>query len=116
MYTQGETFYYDINDEEYQLHVLENVTIGEQEYFITEDFNGKIHVFKYDEEEDDIELILDKRDAQDVIEYWKDEYLVENDDGDISDFEDDEYYDREDRKIDRDYYDDYDDNYDRDDY
>ncbi|MGL5124021.1 MAG: hypothetical protein ACRC6K_07695 [Fusobacteriaceae bacterium] len=116
MCTQGETFYYDINDEEYQLHVLKSITIEEEEYFITEDFNRKIYVFKYDEEEDDIELVIDKREAQDVIEYWKDEYSIENEDDDLSDYEDDEYYDREDKKIDCNYYGEYDDNYDKDEY
>ncbi|MGL6064931.1 MAG: hypothetical protein ACRC0S_07605 [Fusobacteriaceae bacterium] len=115
MCIQGETFYYEIGDEEYQLHVLKNIKIDEEEYSITEDFNQKIYVFKYDEEEDDIELVVDKREAQEVIEYWKDEYSIEDDD-DISDYEDDEYYDREDKKIDCSYYGDYDEDYDKDEY
>ena len=27
MYSQGETFYHDIDDEEYELHVIENVVM-----------------------------------------------------------------------------------------
>lgn len=104
MYTYGETFYYEIDDEDLELHVLENVILGDEEYLITEDYEGKIHVFYYDEDEEDIELVTDKRDAQEVIEYWKDEYLVG---ADIGDFDDDEYYDREDKLGERDYFDDY---------
>lgn len=92
MYSQGETFYHDIDDEEYELHVIENVVMGDKEYIITEDFDGQIHVFLYDEEEEDIYLMEDS-DAMEVIEYWREEYLSGDD---IGDYEEDEYYDRED--------------------
>ena len=92
MYSQGETFYHDIDDEEYELHVIENVVMGDEEYIIAEDFDGQIHVFLYDEEEEDIYLMEDS-DAMEVIEYWREEYLSGDD---IGDYEEDEYYDRED--------------------
>ncbi|UYI79914.1 MAG: hypothetical protein OGM09_06775 [Fusobacterium varium] len=92
MYSQGETFYHDIDDEEYELHVIENVVMGNKEYIIAEDFDGQIHVFLYDEEEEDIYLMEDS-DAMEVIEYWREEYLSGDD---IGDYEEDEYYDRED--------------------
>ncbi|AVQ31403.1 MULTISPECIES: hypothetical protein [Fusobacterium] len=92
MYSQGETFYHDIDDEEYELHVIENVVMGDKEYIIAEDFDGQIHVFLYDEEEEDIYLMEDS-DAMEVIEYWREEYLSGDD---IGDYEEDEYYDRED--------------------
>ena len=92
MYSQGETFYHDIDDEEYELHVIENVVMGDKEYIITEDFDEQIHVFLYDEEEEDIYLMEDS-DAMEVIEYWREEYLAGDD---IGDYEEDEYYDRED--------------------
>ncbi|AVQ16823.1 hypothetical protein FSBG_01225 [Fusobacterium gonidiaformans 3-1-5R] len=94
MYSQGETFYYDIEDEEYELSVLSTFLVGEQEYLITEDFDGTLHVFIYDEDEDDIFLVEDEDEAAQLIQDWKDEYL---DGEDIGDYEDDEYYDREDR-------------------
>ncbi|MDU1911268.1 hypothetical protein [Fusobacterium sp.] len=90
MYSQGETFYHDIDDEEYELHVIENVVMGHKEYIIAEDFDGQIHVFLYDEEDEDIYLIEDS-DAMEVIEYWREEYLSGDD---IGDYEEDEYYDR----------------------
>lgn len=92
MYSQGETFYHDIDDEEYELHVIENVVMGDKEYIIAEDFDGQIHVFLYDEEEEDIYLMEDS-DAMEVIEYWREEYLSGDD---IGDYDEDEYYDRED--------------------
>ena len=92
MYSQGETFYHDIDDEEYELHVIENVVKGDKEYIIAEDFDGQIHVFLYDEEGEDIYLMEDS-DAMEVIEYWREEYLSGDD---IGDYEEDEYYDRED--------------------
>ncbi len=92
MYSQGETFYHDIDDEEYELHVIENVVMGDKEYIIAEDFDGQIHVFLYDEEEEDIYL-MEESDAMEVIEYWREEYLSGDD---IGDYEEDEYYDRED--------------------
>lgn len=94
MYSQGETFYYDIDDEEYELHVLENVIMGDKEYIIAEDFDGDVHVFLYDEDEEELE-ILDDGDASEVIDYWKEEYLLGED---IGDYEEDEYYDREDEE------------------
>ena len=94
MYSQGETFYYDIEDEEYDLSVLSTFLVGEQEYLITEDFDGALHVFIYDEDEDDIFLVEDEEEAAQLIQYWKEEYL---DGEDIGDYEEDEYYDREDR-------------------
>lgn len=94
MYSQGETFYYDIDDEEYELHVLENVIMGDKEYIIAEDFDGDVHVFLYDEDEEELE-ILDDGDASEVIDHWKEEYLLGED---IGDYEEDEYYDREDEE------------------
>ena len=94
MYSQGETFYYDIDDEEYELHVLENVIMGDKEYIIAEDFDGDVHVFLYDEDEEELE-ILDDGDASEVIDYWKEEYLLGEA---IGDYEEDEYYDREDEE------------------
>ncbi|MBR8701736.1 hypothetical protein IX317_001569 [Fusobacterium sp. DD29] len=94
MYSQGETFYHDIDDEEYELQVVDTITMRDREYIIAEDFDGKFHVFLYDEDEDEI-VLLDEFDAADVIDYWEDEYLSGDD---IGDYEDDEYYDREDEE------------------
>lgn len=104
MYSQGENFYFEIDGEEYDLHVLANFHIRSKEYLITEDFDGELHVFYYDEDEEDI-VLLDDVDAMDIIEYWQNEYF---DDDNIGDYDDDEYYEREDE--------DYGDRYDNEDY
>lgn len=93
MYSQGETFYYDFDGDEYELNVLENFVLGNKEYIVAEDFDGEIYVFFYDEDEDTIEVIEDREERKMVIDYWNEEYVL---DDDIGDFEDDEYYDRED--------------------
>lgn len=53
MYSQGETFYYDIDDEEFELSVVENITMKDKEYIIAEDYDGELHVFVYDEDEEE---------------------------------------------------------------
>lgn len=93
MYSQGESFYYTIDDEEFELTVLENLIIRDKEYLITEDFDGNNHVFLYDEDEDELEHIDDSSEANSILDYWKDEYLNSEN---IGDWDDDEYYDRED--------------------
>lgn len=98
MYSQGETFEYEIEGEFLELEVVENLSKRGNEYLITEDLNGVYHVFYYDEDLDEI-VLLDEDEGEEIVEYWEEEYLSgEN----ISDFEDDEYYDR-DEEIDPDY-------------
>lgn len=104
MYLQGETFYHDIDGEEFELSVVENITMRDKEYIIAEDLDGELHVFVYDEDEEEI-YPLEDSEAMEVIEYWQDEYMGGDD---IGDYEDDEYYDREDE--------DYNDRYDNEDY
>ncbi|MBC2850528.1 hypothetical protein H5J22_03610 [Cetobacterium sp. 8H] len=107
MYSQGETFYHTFDDEEFELTVLENLIIRDKEYLITEDFDGTNHIFLYDEDEDDLQLIDDSIEVNNVLDFWKDQYLGADD---IGDWDDDEYYDREDSYDKDDYYDmDYDD-------
>lgn len=106
MYSQGETFYYEIDDEEYELHVLENFIMRDKEYIISEDYDGMKQVFLYDEESDELIIIDDRSEASEIIDFWKEEYVGTDD---IGDWDDDEYYDREDDEYDNDEY--YDDEY-----
>lgn len=101
MYSQGETFYYDIEDEEYELTVLETFRYEDVEYIIAEDFDGRFYAFFYDENEDDIIHVSDSHDEDSIISYWKEEHYL---DGDNSGYDDEDYYDRDDE----DYYDKYD--------
>lgn len=93
MYSQGESFYFNIEDEEFELTVLETLFIGDKEYLITEDFDGEHHVFLYNEEDDELEHIDDPNEAISILEFWKDEYMSSED---IGDWDEDSYYDRED--------------------
>ncbi|MGL4391871.1 MAG: hypothetical protein ACRCSK_00320 [Fusobacteriaceae bacterium] len=95
MYSQGETFGYEIGGNEFELHVIENVSYGGEEYILAEDFDGKIHVFLFDEDSEDVERVNDRADAQEIIKYWKDEYLVPVD----MKYDDDGYYDLDDDDI-----------------
>ncbi len=100
MYSQGETFYYDIDGDDYELTVLENFVLDGKEYILAEDIDGDLHVFYVDEDEEELYLVEDKKEFRKVVDYWKEECLL---DEDISDFEDDEYYDREDNELDHDF-------------
>lgn len=100
MYSQGETFYFDFDGDEYELSVLGNFFFESKDYIVAEDFDGDIYVFYYDEDEDEIFLVESDSEEKAVINHWKDEYLI---DSDISDFEDDEYYNREDDILDKDF-------------
>jgi DNA-directed RNA polymerase subunit delta len=95
MYSQGESFYFEIAEEETEIQVLENVILGEKEYLITDDLEGKIRVFLYDDLEETIELVEDKNEVFDIIEYWKEEYLNS---GNIN--YDEDYYEFDDKDID----------------
>ena len=110
MYSQGETFFHNIDDEEFELTVLENLIIRDKEYLITEDFNGLNHIFLFDEE-NELQLIEDGGEISSILEFWKEEYLGQDD---IGDWDDDEYYDREDSYSKDGYFDmDYDDENDK---
>ena len=75
MYSQGETFYHNIDDEEFELTVLENLIIRDKEYLITEDFDGTNYIFLYDEDEDDLIFVDDTAEINTVLDFWKEEYL-----------------------------------------
>jgi len=96
MYAVGETFYYEIYDEEYELHVIGDIISGGKEYIVAEDFDGEKHAFVYDENEENLTHIEDEDEAEEVIEFWETEYSGAET-SNIGDWEGDEYYDREDR-------------------
>ncbi|MGL5088709.1 MAG: hypothetical protein ACRC6Z_04555 [Cetobacterium sp.] len=103
MYSQGETFYHKLDDEEFKITVLETLIIRDKEYLITEDSDGTNYIFLCDDDEDYLVLIDDTNEFNAVLDFWKEEYLGA--DSSIGDWDDDEYYDRED-SFDHDYYDD----------
>lgn len=95
MYAVGETFYHEIFEEEYELHVIGDLMSGGKEFIIAEDFDGERYAFIYDENEEELSHIEDEDEAMEVMEHWEMEYNGATA-TDIGDWEEDEYYDRED--------------------
>ncbi len=93
MYSQGETFYYEIEDEEYELCTLENFNLNNTEYVIAEDIDGTLFVFYCDEDQEELFLVDDDTEIESVLDYWREELLVSDD---IEDFDNDSYYEKED--------------------
>ncbi len=95
MYAVGETFYYEIFEEEHELHVIGDLMSVGKEFIIAEDYDGEKHAFVYDENEEELLYIEDEDEAREVMEFWESEYngAYSND---IGDWDGDEYYERED--------------------
>ncbi len=74
MYSVGETFFYEIDSEEVELHVIGDAIIKGKEYIITEDGNNEKQIFVYDEDDDDVILIDDPDISDDLIQSWQSEY------------------------------------------
>lgn len=106
MYSPGEFFYYkDLGTE---VEVLFNLNYDNEEYLIAETEDGDRYVFLLNEEDEEVELVEDEDLAYEITEYWEEEYL---DKADIGDWEEDEYYDREDHVNIDDQFEDYDEEY-----
>jgi len=97
MYAVGETFYHEIFEEEYELHVIGDLMSSGKEYIIAEDFDGEKYAFVYDENEELLSHIEEDDEAMEVLDFWESEYNGAAS-TDIGDWEGDEYYDREDSK------------------
>lgn len=93
MYSIGDYFDYEVEGEEIEFEVLATLTYDSDDYVITDNGEGTFHVF-LDNDDDDLSLVEDDDIVSDVLEYWK-ESLKE--DSNIGDWEDDEYYEREDK-------------------
>ena len=106
MYSPGEFFYYDDLGTEFE--VLANLTYDHEEYIIAEIEDGDRHVFFSNDDEEMVELVEDDDLSDEILEYWEEEYL---DKSDIGDWDDDEYYDREDHVNIDDKFEDYDEEY-----
>ncbi|HAS79340.1 MAG TPA: hypothetical protein DCR90_00340, partial [Fusobacteriaceae bacterium] len=65
------------------------------EYLIGEDLDGKKYVFIYKEDEEIVELVEDLDESSDILDNWEEEYAVGG--IDIGDWDDDSYYEREDK-------------------
>ena len=106
MYSPGEFFYYEDLGTEFE--VLFNLNYDHAEYLIAENEDGERQVFLSNDEEETIELIEDEDLIDEILEYWEEEYL---DKSDIGDWDEDEYYDREDHVNIDDQFEDFDEEY-----
>lgn len=95
MYAVGENFEYMIEDEEYDISVIGDIIMFGDEYVIGEDLDGKRFVFIYREDEEIVELVSDEDEASDILDNWEEEYYAGG--TDIGDWDDDPYYEREDK-------------------
>lgn len=106
MYSPGEFFYYEDLGTEFE--VLFNLNYDNEEYLIAENEDGDRYVFLSNDDEEEVELVEDEDLADEILEYWEEEYL---DKADIGDWDEDEYYDREDHVNIDDKFEDYDEEY-----
>lgn len=74
MYSVGESFCYEINDEEVELNIIGDVIIRGNEYIIAEDEDNNKFVFIYDDNEEDLIYIDDTEVAEELINSWQSEY------------------------------------------
>ncbi len=95
MYAVGENFEYIIEDEEYDISVVGDIMMFGDEYLIGEDLDGKKYVFIYRDDEEVVELVDEEDEAADILDNWEDEYYAGG--TDIGDWDDDSYYEREDK-------------------
>lgn len=103
MYSVGEVFTYEIEDNEESFTAVGDIIIKGKEYIIAEDEDNMKYVFRYDEEEEQIEII-DEEEADLYLEYWQQEYygtseevdLWEEDYSDEMEYKEDDYYSEDD--------------------
>ena len=95
MYAVGENFEYIIEDEEYDISIIGDIMLFGDEYLIGENLDGKRYVFIYREDEEIVELVEEEDEATDILDNWEEEYYAGG--IDIGDWDDDSYYEREDK-------------------
>ncbi|MGB6129419.1 MAG: hypothetical protein WBG30_11770 [Psychrilyobacter sp.] len=95
MYAVGENFEYIIEDEEYDISVIGDIVMFGDEYLIGENIDGKRYVFIYIEDEERVKLVEEEDEASDILDNWEEEYYAGG--TDIGDWDDDSYYEREDK-------------------
>ena len=95
MYAVGENFEYMIEDVEYDISVIGDIMMFGDEYLIGENLDGKRFVFIYKEDEELVQLVEEEDEASDILDNWEEEYYAGG--TDIGDWDDDSYYEREDK-------------------
>lgn len=95
MFLPGDYFTGKVLGDEIEFEIVATLTYDNDDYVIAESSDGEKYVFLANDEED-LEYIDDEDQVEEILEYWEEEYG--DDKEDIGDWEDDEYYDREDAR------------------
>lgn len=97
MYSVGENFYYEIDDEEYEYYVIGDMIIKGKEYLVAEDEDHNKKVFIYDDIAEEIQMIDGEEEQDELLEMWENEFYgtseeigIWADDEFNSDYDDDE--------------------------
>lgn len=103
MYSVGENFYYEIDDEEFEYFVIGDMIIKGKEYLIAEDEDHSKKVFIYDDMEEDILMVEGDEEQDELLELWENEFYgtseeigIWADDDFSSDYNDEEEMESED--------------------
>lgn len=102
MFLPGDYFTGRVLGDEIEFEIVATLTYENDDYVIAESSDGEKYVFLANDEED-LEHIDDEDQVEEILEYWEEEYGDEKED--IGDWEDDEYYDREDTRNSRERFD-----------
>lgn len=90
MYSLGERFILEIEEEVLDLSVVGDVIINGSEYLIGEDEYGSNYVAYYDDLEDELTYIDDEDKAESILDNWKNEVYGNQDESSF--WDDDEEY------------------------
>lgn len=74
MYLTGETFSYEINDDEKEFTVIGDAMIKGKEYIIAENEDNKKVAFLYDDDTEELMLVEDRKHSEMIVKYWQEEY------------------------------------------
>lgn len=94
MYSVGENFYYEIDDEEYEYFVIGDMIIKGKEYIVAENDDHEKTVFIYDDLEEVVYRV--EEDEEELLAFWENEFYGTSEDNGLwdddleSDFEDEE--------------------------
>ncbi|MDP0488890.1 MAG: hypothetical protein Q7K36_05175 [Fusobacterium sp. JB020] len=94
MFSLGDYFTKEISGNEYDFEIIDNVTYESEDYLLADNEEGETFVF-IDTEGDKPEYLEDPDLSDEILDFWR--YSEDTSLDNIGDWEEDEYYDREDR-------------------
>jgi hypothetical protein len=118
MYSIGEYFQFEIEDEELEFEVIGDMIMRGKEYIVVEDSEHNKRIFVYDDQEELLQYIDDEDEAHDLIDEWEAEYYGTSaeielwDEDYIEESSDDEFIKDDELYIEEDEFSDYDELYD----